>query len=274
MSLDMSGWLCDTPGGTTAAVSNAAASVPAGQCRNRTPAFITGVVDKRHFLASLRSRWPKCLTAQMKGKTLMVVSETGHRQRSEVARCEQGSEFSHPLAPWGPLRRLLVKNLGRHMLEGIGPTRAGIPWHLCPRGHAAKLGAPRPEPWGGPPRGVLVRIVSYKGKHCIFVSCLSCSPLMTKDLQTSMPIFSRSLPNYLREHITGHTEHAWLVENVLHNEHEGQKWNASARMSRATIPRYYRRIPDFKKLPNTTGKMIHQQTTDRSGTGDLELVHP
>ena len=98
----MSGPLSDMPAGTTAEVSKAAASVPAGQRRNRTPVFINGVFDTRGFLAWLPSRCPKGLTAQMKGETLMVVPETADALRSTVSALRlldvrKGRKISHLL---------------------------------------------------------------------------------------------------------------------------------------------------------------------------------
>jgi hypothetical protein len=83
--------LSDTPAGTT---SSSAAPVPAGQRTNRTSVFITGVTDTRGFLAWLRSRCLKGLTAQMKGENLMV-PETADR-------CAR-----------------LIKNLGRSIPEMV-----------------------------------------------------------------------------------------------------------------------------------------------------------
>ena len=121
MSQDMSGPLSGTPAGTTSAP---AAPVPAGQRRNRTPVFITGFSDTRGFLAWLRSRCPKGLTAQIKGENLMVVPETDNDFRVAVSAIRsldmsKGVSFHTFSLPEDRCARLLIKNLGRRVPEDV-----------------------------------------------------------------------------------------------------------------------------------------------------------
>ena len=113
----MSGPLSGTPVGTTSAP---AAPIPPDQRRNRTPVFITGVTDTRGFLAWLRSRCPKGLTAQMKGEKLMVVPETANDFRAAVSAlrsldASKGVSFHTFSVPEDRCARLLIKNLGCRM---------------------------------------------------------------------------------------------------------------------------------------------------------------
>ena len=88
--------------------------VPAGQRRNRTPIFITGVIDTRGFLAWFRSRCPKGLSAQMKGENLMVVPETADDCRAAVSALRsldvsKGVSFHTFSLPEDRCARLLIK---------------------------------------------------------------------------------------------------------------------------------------------------------------------
>ena len=121
MSKDMSGPLSGTPIGTTSAP---AAPVPAGEQRNRTPVFITVVTDIRGFLAWLRSRCLKGITAQMKGENLMVVPVTANDFRAAVSvlrslDASKGVTFHTYSLPEDRCARLLIKNLGRRMPEDV-----------------------------------------------------------------------------------------------------------------------------------------------------------
>ena len=121
MSQDISGPLSGTPVATTSAP---AAPVPLGQRRNRTPAFITGVTDIRGFLAWLRSRCPKSLTAQMKGEKLMVVPGTADDFRAaftviSLLDVSKGESFHTFSLPEDRCARLLIKNFGRRMHEDV-----------------------------------------------------------------------------------------------------------------------------------------------------------
>ena len=141
MSQNMSGPLSGTPAGTT---SVPVAPVPAGQRRNRTPVFITGVTDIRGFLAWLRSRCPKGLTAEIKGEKL--VPETADDFRTAVRALRsldvcKGVSFHTFSLPEDRCARLLIKNLGRRMHEDV--VREELEdLVICPRDHAASLGAP------------------------------------------------------------------------------------------------------------------------------------
>ena len=152
MLQDMSGPLSGTLAGTTSAP---AAPVPPGQRMNRTPVFITGVTDTRGFVAWLRSRCPKGLTAQMKGENQMVVPETADDFRAAVSALRsldvsKGVSFHTFSLPEDCCARLLIKNLGRRMHEDVVREELEA-LGICPRAHAASLGAPWPEPWEGPP---------------------------------------------------------------------------------------------------------------------------
>jgi hypothetical protein len=71
----MSGHLNGMPVGATILnprPDNPNAVTPAER-RNRMPIYITGFSDTRGFLAWLRWRCPKGISAQMKGELLMVV---------------------------------------------------------------------------------------------------------------------------------------------------------------------------------------------------------
>jgi hypothetical protein len=55
MSTYMSGPLSDMPEGTTPHAKLTNTCLPAGHASNKTPIFITGVIDARSFLAQLLS---------------------------------------------------------------------------------------------------------------------------------------------------------------------------------------------------------------------------
>ena len=85
MSSDMSGPLRDMPDGTTTHAQVTNACLPAGECPNKTPIFISGVRDTRAFLTWLRASYPGGLTAQLKAGKLMVVSSTANGFRDAVS---------------------------------------------------------------------------------------------------------------------------------------------------------------------------------------------
>jgi len=85
MSNEMSGPLSGMPDGTTINAQVANACLPAGQRPNKTPIFISGVIDTRTFLAWLRASCPGGLMAQLKNETLMVVPSTADGFRAVVS---------------------------------------------------------------------------------------------------------------------------------------------------------------------------------------------
>ena len=108
--------------------------------------FITGVADIRGFLAWLRSRCPKGITAQMKGENLMVVPETDDDFRAAISAlrsldASKGVSFHTYSLPEDRCARLYIKNLGRRMSEDVVREELEA-LGMCPRGHAAPLGAP------------------------------------------------------------------------------------------------------------------------------------
>ena len=124
MSQDMSGPLSGTPDGTTDSAHVANACIPAGQRPNKTPIFISGVRDTRSFLACLRATCPGGLMAQLKAERLMVVPTTADGFRAAVNSLrsldgKEGVSFHTFTLPEDRCVRLLVKNLGRGMLESV-----------------------------------------------------------------------------------------------------------------------------------------------------------
>jgi len=85
MSSDMSGPLSDKPDGTTPNAQVASTCLPAGECPNKMPIFISGFSDTHAFLAWLWLSSPGSLTAQLKGEKLMVVPSTADRFRATVS---------------------------------------------------------------------------------------------------------------------------------------------------------------------------------------------
>jgi len=120
MSTDMSGPLSCMPVGTTVDAHVANPCLPAGECPNKTPIFITIVGDTRVFLVCLRSTCPCDLTAQLKAKKLMVVPSTADGFRATVCALRsldggKGVSFHTFSLPEDRCVRLLVKNLGKGM---------------------------------------------------------------------------------------------------------------------------------------------------------------
>jgi hypothetical protein len=68
MSLaDVSGLLCGMPDGTTSSAHVFTKVAPAAERQNKTPIYVTGVVDTRDVLSRIRACCPTGLTAQIKG---------------------------------------------------------------------------------------------------------------------------------------------------------------------------------------------------------------
>ena len=84
MSSDISGPPSGTPAGTTLNAQVATTSTPAER-PNKTPIFISGVIDTRAFLAWLRASYPSNLTAQLNGENLLVVPSTADGFRAAVS---------------------------------------------------------------------------------------------------------------------------------------------------------------------------------------------
>jgi hypothetical protein len=78
MSSDMSGPLSGMPDGTTIHAQVTNTCLPAGERPNKTPIFISGVLDTRAFLAWLRTYCPGSLTVQLKAEKPIVVPSTGN----------------------------------------------------------------------------------------------------------------------------------------------------------------------------------------------------
>jgi hypothetical protein len=110
------------PAGTT--VNAHVASLPAGERCNKTPIFISGVDDTRAFLAWLRASCPCKLTAQLKAERLVVVPANADGFRAAVSALRSldgrsGVSFHTYSLPEDRCVRLLIKNLGRRMPEGV-----------------------------------------------------------------------------------------------------------------------------------------------------------
>jgi hypothetical protein len=123
ISNDVSGLLSGTPDGTTTTAQLATNCGPAGQRRNKTPLFVTGVTETREFLTWFWSSCPCSLTAQFKAEKLMVVPSTadGFRATVSALRFLHGKErvSFHTSLPEDRCLRLLVKNLGKRLPESV-----------------------------------------------------------------------------------------------------------------------------------------------------------
>jgi hypothetical protein len=120
------------PVGTTKYAQVASASLPAGERIKKTPIFISGVDDIRAFLAWLRASCPSKLTAQLKAERLVVVSATpdGFWDAVTALRSLDGTSgvnFHTYSLPEDRCVRLLIKNLGKRMPEGV-VGRSWDPW--------------------------------------------------------------------------------------------------------------------------------------------------
>jgi hypothetical protein len=106
------------PDGATSNAHVVDACALAGQRPDRTPIYITGVNDTRAFLAWLQ------LTVQLKAEKLMVVPSTAEGFRATVSALRshderQGVSFHTISLPEDRRVRLLVKNIGKRMPEGV-----------------------------------------------------------------------------------------------------------------------------------------------------------
>jgi len=124
MSNDMSGPLSGMPIGTTDKAHVTNVCFPAGQRPNKTPIFISGVIDTRTFLAWLRASCRGGLMAQLKTDNLMVVPSTADGFRSAVSALrsldgKDGVSFHTFTLPEDRCARLLLKNVGRGMPESV-----------------------------------------------------------------------------------------------------------------------------------------------------------
>jgi len=121
----MSGPLCGKTGGTTVTAQvDPNSAVPAAERQNKTPIYVTGVTDTRGFLSWLRGTCQSGLSTHIKRETLLLVPRTADGSRATVSalRSLDGSKdvsFHTFSRPEDRCVRLLVKNLGRHMLEDV-----------------------------------------------------------------------------------------------------------------------------------------------------------
>jgi hypothetical protein len=123
-SSDVSGPMSGVPVGTTTNAHVDSASLPAGERSNKTPIFITGVDGNRAFLAWLQASCPSKLTAQLKAERLAVVPATAEGFRAAVNALRSldgrsGVNFHTYSLPEDGCVRLLIKNIGRRMPEGV-----------------------------------------------------------------------------------------------------------------------------------------------------------
>ena len=112
----LSGPPSSIPAGTTFIQAPEVNVVPAGQQRNKTPIFITGVSDTRGFLAWMRATCRSGLTAQIKAERLVLVPETSDSFRATVAAlrsldASRGVSF-HLFAAGGPQCETAGENPG------------------------------------------------------------------------------------------------------------------------------------------------------------------
>jgi hypothetical protein len=112
------------PVGATKNAQVANASLPAGERSNKNPILISGIDDTRAFLAWLRASCPCKPTAQLKAEKLVIVPATadGFRATVSALRSLDGksdvSFLTHSLPQYRSVR-LLIKNLGKMMPEGV-----------------------------------------------------------------------------------------------------------------------------------------------------------
>jgi len=124
MSNDKSGPLNGMPDVATFSAQVANACLPAGQCPNKTPIFISGVRENRAFLAWLRASCPSCLMEQLKSEKLMVVPSTADGFRAVVSALrsldgKEGVSFHTFTLLEDRCARLLVKKFGRGLPESV-----------------------------------------------------------------------------------------------------------------------------------------------------------
>jgi hypothetical protein len=86
MSLgDMSGPLCGMPYGTNSSAHVDTNAAPAAERQNKTPIYVSGVVDTRGFLSWIRTSCQIGLTDQVKGEELMLVPRTAEGFKATVS---------------------------------------------------------------------------------------------------------------------------------------------------------------------------------------------
>ena len=149
MSSDISGPLSGMPDDTTSNSQVANTCLPAGECPNKTPIFISGVSDTRSFLARLRAFCTGGLMAQLKGEKLMVVSSTVDGFRAVVSTLrslagKDGVYFHTFTLPEDRCAQLLVKNLGRGMPESVVRELESL--NICVQGVTELRSGPRQGP--------------------------------------------------------------------------------------------------------------------------------
>ena len=125
MSFDMSVPMGGMPDGSTNNVQVAYGSLLAGESTNKTPIFISGVNDNKAFLTWLWESCPSTLTAQLKAENLVVVPATGDGFRATVSML-WSLDFVGGVVTFHTYSvtedrcvRLLIKNLGKMMPEGV-----------------------------------------------------------------------------------------------------------------------------------------------------------
>jgi hypothetical protein len=72
------------PDGTTSNVNVVTNVTPAAERQNKTPIYVSGVLDTREFLSRIRSSCPSGLIAQTKGEKLMLVPHTAEDFKAMV----------------------------------------------------------------------------------------------------------------------------------------------------------------------------------------------
>jgi hypothetical protein len=97
---------------------------PADERQNKTPTYVLGIVGTRVFLSRIKASCPICLTAQIKGKILIIVPYTAEGLRTMVSALRfpdagEGVTFHTFALLEDRCVRLLVKNLGKLMPEDI-----------------------------------------------------------------------------------------------------------------------------------------------------------
>jgi hypothetical protein len=108
------------PDDTTSNAHVVTTVAPAAERQNKTPIYVSGVVDTRDFLSRRRASCPSGLTAQIKKEKLMLVPCTAKGFRVTVSALlspdlGEGVTFQIFALPEDCCVRLLVKNLVRHM---------------------------------------------------------------------------------------------------------------------------------------------------------------
>jgi hypothetical protein len=97
---------------------------PAAEWQNKTPIYVSGIVNTRDILSRIRASCASGLTVQIKRETLMLVPRTAKGFRATVSALwspdvGEGVTFHTFALPEDRCMRLLIKNLGRHTPEGV-----------------------------------------------------------------------------------------------------------------------------------------------------------